>query len=202
MDREQLFNFLAASPGFASSVIQKAFTEVDRRDFVPDAISHLAYLDQALPIGGGATISQPTVVLFMLNQLDIRSGQKVLDIGSGSGWTTALLSAAVGAKGRIYGVEMVPELVKLGRDNLSKYPLLKNWEILPAGPQLGLSKHAPFDRILVSAAAGSLPPSLLPQLNNWGIMVLPVASSVVRVAKEGEKISREDFPGFVFVPLV
>lgn len=193
--------YLRSTQGFASKQLEEAFLQVDRRDFVPGPLANFAYGDQALPIGEGATISQPSVVLFMLNLLDVRSNQRILDIGSGSGWTTALLANAVGPEGKVFGIEIVPELVNLGRNNLGRYPQLKNWSIFPAGPQLGLPKQSPFDRILVSASGKAIPEALLGQLVKWGVMVLPVETSVVKVLK-GDSIIREDFRGFTFVPLV
>src|SRR3989338_1180229 len=94
------------------SKILKAFQKIDRKDFILPELSGYERLDQPLPVHGGQTISQPTTVAFMLDLLDPRPGQKILDVGSGSGWTTALLAEILGPKGRVFGVERIPKLVE------------------------------------------------------------------------------------------
>lgn len=179
----------------------RAFKKIKREDFVLPQLKAFASLDHALPILKGQTISQPTTVAFMLELLKPKRGNKVLDVGSGSGWTTALLAELVGPQGKIYGVEKIPELVKFGKNNVAKYDF-QNIEILPARKKLGLPGKSPFDRILVSAAAKKIPNELLEQLNHKGIMVIPVGSSIFCLKKHGRKTSVKEYPGFVFVPLV
>ena len=155
-----------------------------------------------LPIGFGQTISQPFTVAFMLKLLSPQEGDKVLDVGCGSGWTTALLANLVGKTGKVFGVEIIPELVEFGRKNLAKYNF-PNAEIVQAGAELGLPSEAPFDRILVSAAAEEIPETLLRQLKAPGVMVLPVKNVIVQIKKDATgEISKKEFPGFAFVPLV
>jgi protein-L-isoaspartate(D-aspartate) O-methyltransferase len=179
----------------------EALLNVDRRDFVQPEHQDLAYEDSPLSIGEGATISQPTTVAFMLELLQPQPGHKILDVGSGSGWTTALLAEIVSEKGRVIGLELIPELVEFGRTNLNKYSY-SNAEIWQAGKKIGAQDSAPFDRILVSAAAVSVPDQLIQQLKPGGIMVLPVQNSVVKVEKISDTQSQMyDFPGFAFVPL-
>ena len=149
-----------------SSELKDAFVAINRKDFVPEDYAEEAYEDYPLPLGStGQTISQPTTVAFMLELLDPRKGEKVLDVGSGSGWTTALLVRLVGESGEVIGVEIIPELVELGNNNLKKYNF-KNAEILRAEKNIGLPKKAPFDKILVSAAAEDLPKKLMEQLGS------------------------------------
>jgi protein-L-isoaspartate(D-aspartate) O-methyltransferase len=182
--------------------IIKAFGAIKRRDFVRPFEETSAEEDRALGIGYGQTISQPYTVAFMLELLKLKEGHKVLDVGSGSGWTTALLAHIVGEKGRVYGVEIIPELVAFGQENLAKY-FSPNASIEQAGSALGLPGEAPFDRILVSAAAEILPQDLADQLSVDGIMVIPIRNSIVRVTKLSEsEIAQEVYEGFVFVPLV
>lgn len=185
-----------------SPSIINAFLEANRSDFVPSKYLNLAFEDIPLPIGSDQTISQPTTVAFMLELLDSKEGQKILDVGSGSGWTTAILAYIVGEKGLVIGTEIIPELVKLGIHNLKKYSLPQA-KILQAGNELGHREEAPYDRILVSAAAANLPEELISQLRNGGKMVLPVENSIWHIEKDKNgKITKREFPGFIFVPLI
>lgn len=177
-----------------------AFLKIDRKDFVIEEYKRLSYIDTALPIGYEQTTSQPYTVAFMLELLGPMEGENILDIGSGSGWTTALLSHIVGKKGFVTGVEIVPELVKMGRENISKYDI-KNVKIIQASKKLGIPSKK-FDRILVSAAAKEFPNELLKQIKLGGVIVIPVNNSIYRVYKEGKgKIKEEKHFGFSFVPL-
>ena len=183
--------------------IEEAFDVVDRAQFMPDNVRHLADIDNAVPIGYDQTISQPYTVRLMLQWLDAQPGNKVLDIGSGSGWTTALLSHLVGKKGQVYAVERIPELVEFGRDNCERFGV-KNAYFSTAGEELGLPEEAPFDRILVSASADEFPEELMEQLNINGKLVIPVQNDILEITKTSEKNGRDvrKHPGFVFVPLL
>ncbi|MEX0881344.1 MAG: protein-L-isoaspartate O-methyltransferase [Candidatus Saccharimonadales bacterium] len=183
--------------------IEEAFEAVDRAKFMPENVRHLAGYDQAVPIGYGQTISQPYTVGLMLQWLNPQPGNKVLDVGSGSGWTTALLSHLVGPKGKVYAVERIPELVEFGRDNCEKFGV-KNAYFSTAGDELGLLEEGPFDRILVSAAADKFPEELMGQLKKSGKLVIPIQSDILEITKTSEKTGRDvrKHPGFVFVPLL
>jgi len=98
-----------------------SFRKIKRRDFLPEDIKNLAELNEALSIGWGQTISQPLVVAFMLEQLQPKKGDKILDVGAGSGWTTALLAEIVGSQGKIIAMEIIPELKEFGERNVNKY---------------------------------------------------------------------------------
>ena len=198
----ELVRYLVDKGILVSKPLIKAFEEIDRQDFVVPSERKNAYRDYPLPIGYGQTISQPSTIAFMLELLKPQKGEKILDLGSGSGRTSALLSKVVGATGHVYGVEIIPELVERGRKNLEKYHLSQA-TILPAGKEYGLPEQAPFDKILVSAAGSEVPLSLLKQLKTGGLMVIPIKNSLLRLQKiSDQKILTEEYPGFVFVPLV
>ena len=197
----QLVDYLKSSRALRSAEIIRAFNNIDRKDFVLPAYEDAAYEDVPLAIGYGQSISQPFTVAFMLELLQPKLGQKILDVGSGSGWTTALLAAIVGLGGRVFGVERHPMLIKFGLENIAKYKL-PHATISPASNELGLPGQAPFDRILVSAAAKKLPRELVGQLVVGGCMVIPIKNSVWQVIKLSKtKIIQKEFPGFAFVPL-
>jgi protein-L-isoaspartate(D-aspartate) O-methyltransferase len=182
--------------------INQAFKAIPRQNFLPPSVVDEATLDAPLPIGHGQTNSQPYTVRLMLEWLDAQSGDKVLDVGSGSGWTAALLSHIVGPKGKVYAVEKVPELVKFGRQNCERINL-SHVEFHQAGDKYGLPGHAPYDRILVSASAHNLPQELLDQLKVGGKMVIPVRETILEITKTShEDYDIKEHPGFVFVPLV
>ncbi|MCG2695226.1 protein-L-isoaspartate O-methyltransferase [Candidatus Parcubacteria bacterium] len=179
-----------------------AFLFVDRKNFVLEEYKQNSYDDIPLPIGFGQTISQPFTVAFMLELLEPNSGDKILDVGSGSGWTTSLLAKIIKNKGYVFGVEIIPELVEFGSKNLKKYNF-KNAQITPAGDKLGLPEKMPFDKILVSAKSDSLPIELLNQLKTGGIMVIPIQEAVWKITKISKTKSEiQKFDGFSFVPLI
>ncbi len=202
MTKDELIRHLALDTRVLENLrLREAFTNIDRAEFVPLDYRDEAYEDYALPIGFGQTISQPTTVAFMLELLDVRPGDRVLDVGSGSGYTTALLSHLAGTQGEVLGVETVPELVVIGRRNIERTEK-NNARIVPAGAGIGFPSAGPFDRILVSAAGRDVPPALLAQLKTPGILVMPVGDSIVQIIRSEKGVERREFPGFVFVPLV
>jgi protein-L-isoaspartate(D-aspartate) O-methyltransferase len=176
-----------------------------RARFLPRSVRARAGHDGPLGIGHGQTSSQPRTVTAMLELLDVRPGQRVLDVGSGSGWTTALLAELVGPAGSVLGLELVADLVLMGASNVATAGV--PWaRVAQADPsRLGAPDEAPFDRILVSAMADTMPHELVEQLGPDGILVVPVSGWMVRVrrdagARGGVVVTRHG--AYRFVPLV
>jgi protein-L-isoaspartate(D-aspartate) O-methyltransferase len=196
---EELVDYLVHEGVLKTPRIIEAFRAVDRGKFVLPQYLAEAYEDGPLPIGFGATISQPTTVAFMVELLQPQEGEAVLDVGSGSGWTTALLARLVGANGKVTGTEVVPELVVLGQENL-KFFQFPNVEIRQADKEPGVPDSL-FDKILVSASAEHLPGELVSQLKTGGRMVIPVLDSLYAVDKTESGFKQKEYYGFIFVPL-
>jgi len=189
----------------AQSRVAAAMALHPRAGFLPDDQRPEAGRDGPLDIGHGQTNSQPRTVVAMLELLDVHLGQRVLDVGSGSGWTTALLAALVGPGGSVLGLERVRDLVDFGRENLAAADL--PWAGIRASEpgHLGAPDEAPFDRILVSAMATGLPEELVAQLVPGGVLVVPVGGRMLRVVRpddgDGEPEVTEH-GAYRFVPLV
>ena len=201
--------------------IIEAFRQIKRVDFLPDDIKDLAELNEALPIGNGQTISQPLVVAFMLELLDPRPGDKILDVGSGSGWTTTLLAEIVTSnkqqekKGKIIAIDIIPELVEFGKKNTEKYNFVEKGivEFICADGSKGYQKEAQFDKILASASAREIPKAWKEQLKIGGRIVTPIGSSIWLFIKKTPSFAKAtagkesefeeiEYPGFAFVPLI
>lgn len=183
--------------------VGRAFESVPRALFLPAELRDRARLDVPLPIGDGQTNSQPSTVAAMLRLLEVRLGQRVLDLGAGSGWTTALLAHLVGPEGRVLGVERQQRLLAPARAALAQAVGEGRAEIRAALPGvLGLPEEGPFDRILVSAGARRLPPGLVEQLADGGILVLPVAEQMRRIVRDGQELRESIHGAYRFVPLI
>lgn len=182
--------------------VAEAMRLCPREWFLPEAARDRAGYDGPIDIGHLQTNSQPRTVADMLTLLDVQPGQRVLDVGSGSGWTTALLGHLVGPSGLVVGVERVPELAAWGAENLRRAGM--PWtSIRDSEPGvLGVPEHGPYERILVSAMAGRLPPSLVDQLADGGVLVAPVAGRMTRAVRRGTEIGVEQHGAYRFVPLV
>lgn len=199
--REDLFNHLKNETRVLSSeALEEAFGQVDRANFVAGDYIPEAYEDYPLPIGEGATISQPTTVAFMLELLDIQEGERVLDVGSGSGWTTALMAHLVGEEGSVLGIEINPELVEFGRRNIKKYPYTN--AAIEGAHEVELPEES-FNKILVSAELSDVPEEFIRALSDEGKLLAPIGGSLVLFRKRGDELLEEKrIEGFVFVPYV
>lgn len=184
-----------------ASDVDEAITHLDRRRFLPEARRAQARDDYPLPIGFGQMCSQPSTVAAMLRHLQVPAGARVLDVGSGSGWTTALLARLVGPTGLVLGLELEPELATWGGANLAAWAM--RWahiEVATPGV-LGRPVEGGWSRILVSASARELPQELCDQLADGGRMVIPVLSTLWAVERHGDKLRSTDLGSYAFVPL-
>ncbi|MFZ2189072.1 MAG: protein-L-isoaspartate O-methyltransferase [Candidatus Moraniibacteriota bacterium] len=182
-----------------------AFSEISRLEFLPEEFVMQADVDVALPIGYGQTISQPSTVALMFELLDPQEGHRVLDVGSGSGWSTALLAYIVGEKGKVFAVERKEGLLEMGEYNVDKFKYIEDGRVkmVLGDGSVGLPSEAPFDRILVSASAEEIPGELKKQLKIGGKMVIPVRNNLIYLEKKSEdEFTKEEYPGFSFVPLI
>ena len=202
--RKELVKRLILEGRIYSEEVEKAFLEIPREVFVPDSSKKYAYLDTPLEIGNGQTISAPHMVAIMVEGLDIKKGQKILEIGAGSGYHAAIVSKLIGKNGHIYTIERHSSLVENAKNNI-KNAGITNITIENGDGSQGLSKYAPYDRIYVTCAAPGIPPPLIEQLNNKGKLMIPVGKSICElkiIEKKEDKLIETDLGGCAFVPLV
>ena len=197
MVKEQL-----VARGIKDERVLKAFIEVPREQFIGVSLKSQSYSDSPLPIGKGQTISQPYTVAFMTELLKLKGNEKVLEVGTGSGYQAAILSKLCK---KVYTIENLPRLYSQAVATLSTLGF-KNVEVFKGDGSLGLIDKSPFDAIIVTAAAPSIPPSLISQLARGGKLVIPVGDravqQMVRITKRGDDFKKETFGGFRFVPLI
>lgn len=198
MEKQLLIESLRKQ-GFSEEIL-KAFDKVKRECFVPDNLIGYSYDDIALPIEEGSTISQPSTIALMLSLLDLHQNQKIMEIGSGSGYVLALISEII-KNGKVYGLEINKRLAIISKKILENN---SNIEIINRSGEQGLADLAPFDRIIVSASCPDMriPFNLLEQLSDPGILVCPVKQSIFQIKKINGKIERKEFPGFAFVNMM
>ena len=181
--------------------VAAAFAATPREGFLPEGERERAADDWPLPIGHGQTCSQPRTVEDLLRLLAVEPGQRVLDVGAGSGWTTAHIAHLTGPAGTVVGVEIEPDLARWGAENLAATG--RSWASLRAAAPgvLGDPLHSPYDRILVSADARVLPAALLDQLADRGRLVLPVRGALTLAVRSGDDVRTSVHGYYRFVPL-
>jgi len=204
LDLDALIDIMKNTGFLTDSRVESAIRKVPRDNFVPDSLKNRAYENEPIHLMEKQTISQPSVVSRMTEWLDLKEGQKVLEIGSGSGWQSAILAKIVG-NGKIFTVERHSKLASFAKKNLEKLGI-KNVKIILGDGRLGLAKESPFDRIMITAACREVPQALLDQLSLGGLLIAPVGEniqSLILLRKTPEGIVEiKSQKGYVFVPLV
>lgn len=208
--RRRIVELLVEAGYLRNPRVVNALLNVPRELFVPDKLKSFAYHDTPLPIGWGQTISAIHMVAIMTEELDPEPGNKVLEIGTGSGYQAAVLAEIVakqnGGGGRVYSVERISELASFARRNLERAGYADYVTVIVGDGTLGYAEAAPYDRIIVTAAAPDIPPPLLNQLGDPGVLVAPVGDQHVQrlvvVEKRNGKLSKRWGIECVFVPLV
>ena len=190
-----------AARGVRDPATLEAMRTVPRHEFVPALLRDNAYRDHPLPIGHGQTISQPYIVAFMTEAIAPKPGEKILEIGAGSGYQAAVL-AQMGAD--VYTIEIVEPLAELARQNLERLGYT-NAHVLHGDGYRGWPEHAPFDAIIVTCAPDKIPPGLVAQLKDGGRMIIPVgggfAQDLVLLRKHGDRVEQQAVLPVRFVPM-
>lgn len=214
---ENLINSLIKDGYLKTAEIIEAFKAIDRADFVPEEYKSEAYINAPLPIDFSQTISQPLTVAFMLELLEPKPGEKILDVGAGSGWVTTLLAYLVSQYKevepfsevklpKVVAIERIPELKEMAEKNIFKYNFIEKGivKIILGDGSKGYKKEAPYDKIIAAAAAkGDVPVYWKRQLKIGGRIVAPVENSVIVIDKTGRnKYNQKEYFGFSFVPLI
>jgi len=203
--RDDLVDSLIRKGYVESDAVEKAMRKVPRHEFVPERVKDRAYIDSPQPIGEGQTISAPHMVAMMVENLDIKKDQKVLEIGGGMGYHAAVIAETVGEEGRVYSVEYVSSLAKSAQKRVKKVGY-HNIKIIRGDGSSGYEKGAPYHRISVACGAPSIPSPLIGQLVTRGKILIPVGNkffqNLIKATKKKEKeIEKEDLGGVRFVPL-
>lgn len=203
-ERERMVAKLTRGAYIHSPRVIEAMRKIPRHYFVD--IGKMAYTDSPMSIGEGQTISAPHMVGIMLEALDLQDGQKLLEVGGGSGYHAALVGEIIGEKGMVYSVERIEKLALKARSALERVGLSERVRIIVADGSLGYPEHAPYDRIFVTCAAPAIPDPLVDQLEEGGKLLIPVGGTylqdlVLGIKKRG-RIKKKSHGGCVFVPLV
>ncbi len=190
-----------------SKDVIEAMKKVPREEFIPEPYRELAYVDEPLPIGYGQTISAPHMVALMTELLQPKRGDKILEVGTGSGYQAAILAEIVKPEGHVWSIERIAELAEFAKNNLRKTGYDKYVTVIVGDGSKGYEEQAPYDKIIVTAAAPTIPEPLLTQLKPGGRLLIPVGDLYIQVLKivdkdlNGRIKVKDDIP-CVFVPLI
>ena len=205
-ERNSLVDDLKMRGYVTSKAVEDAMRRVPREEFLPADLREEAYVDSPLPIGEGQTISAPHMVAIMAENLDLKTGQKILEVGTGSGYHAAVCAEVIAPDGHIYSIERITSLASFAEDNLKRTGYAKLVTVILGDGSKGLPDHAPYDRIFVAAGAPEVPSPLTAQLAHGGKLLVPVGTrwyqDLIRVTRQGAKLEKENLGGCVFVPLV
>jgi protein-L-isoaspartate(D-aspartate) O-methyltransferase len=202
--KPELIKFWKENFGFREIEL-RAFKEVDRENFIPENLRNAAYHDMPLPLLRGKTISQPTTVMIMTHALELQPGEKVFEIGTGSGYQAAIIAKIIGPKGKVITTEVVPELVSFAKQNLRKAKI-DNVFVYEDDGSNGMQSEAPFDRIIITAACKEFPKKLIEQLKPEGIIIGPVGNEneqemVKGIKDKNGRLELEFLGPFLFTPM-
>jgi len=203
-ERERLVTNLYSEGYIKTEPVKQAFLTIPRETFLPESLKNFAYVDIPLDIGQGQTISAPHMVAIMCESLDIKNGQKVLEVGTGSGYHAAIVAQLIGETGQVYTIERFESLAKKAKENLKKIRCT-NVIVEVGDGSCGLPSYQPYDRIYVTCAAPYLPQPLIDQLQDYGKLLVPIGDKfceLILLEKEKGKSVIHRLGGCVFVPLV
>lgn len=201
-EKQQMVKNQIIDRGIKDSKVIAAMKDVDRHVYVPENYRDMAYSDRPLPIGNGQTISQPYIVALMTELLELEEGEKVLEIGTGSGYQAAVLSHITS---EVYSIEIIEELAKEAKKNLQKQGY-NNIKLKTGDGYKGWEKYAPFDAIIVTAAPSDIPKPLKEQLAEGGRMVIPVGGQFIQelvlLEKKNGELKKQEISAVRFVPML
>jgi len=213
-EKERLIHELKALGAIRSKPVEEAFRKVPRELFLPEHLRMYAYLDTPLPIGSGQTISAPHMVCLMNEELELKIGYKVLEVGAGSGYHACTIAEIVAPSdternlwGHVWTIEIIEDLANYARRNVEKAGYGDRVTVIHGDGSKGLAEYAPYDRILVTAAAPDIPQPLIDQLKPGGILLIPIGRPystqvLVKVEKKMDgRIERRSLLDVIFVPL-
>ena len=205
-ERNRLVDSLKQRGYVTSRGVEEAMRKVPREEFLPADLKEEAYVDSPLPIGEGQTISAPHMVAIMVENLKLRPGLMILEVGTGSGYHAAVCAEIIGPNGHVYSIERITELASFAEANLKRTGYAKQVTVILGDGSKGLLDHAPYDRIFVAAGAPDIPSPLTAQLAPGGKLLVPVGTrwyqDLIRVTRNGAKLEKENLGGCVFVPLL
>jgi len=201
MGKQELVRYWIDNKIITDKRLIKAFKAIPREEFILGGSLNEAYGDYPLPILKGQTISQPTTVMIMINALELKKTDRILEVGAGSGYCAAIISRMVKF---VYTTEIIPELAEFAVNNIKRVGI-KNIEVINYDGSQGYEKQSPYDKIMVTAACPKIPPPLIEQLKEGGIIVAPVAyflgQKMIKGIKKNKELKTESLGDFVFVPL-